>query len=205
MKKLLLAGVTTLLWSLPASAATMTGQLSVFGTSILDSQAQTITFLSAGPFQSMGPRYGIGDGLAFETGSFTVLGDGGSLVWRNQGIPLNFNNLGTGSDLFCGDTCLLAGINNGVTFTFNLLSATASSLDGMTVLGSGLVGLTGFDPTVASFSLTSQGGFNLGFTVDPPTAVPLPGTLPSLAAGLIALFALFRRRKTIIGAQSNPI
>jgi hypothetical protein len=201
MKKLFLAGVTTLLWGLPASAATLTGQLSIFGTSILDSQAQTVTFLSADPFQSMGPRYGIGDGLAFETGSFTALGDGGSLVWRNQGIPLNFNNLGTGSDLFCGDSCLLAGINNGVTFTFNVLSATASSLDGLTVLGIGLVGLTGFDPTVGSFSLTSQGGFNLGFTVDPPTAVPLPAAAPLFMAGLALVgWASRRRRKAPIVA-----
>jgi hypothetical protein len=205
-KKLLLAAVSaaTLLWSLPANATSITGQVSIFGTSILDSQAQTITFLSGSYFSSMGPWHGIGDGLMFETGSFTVLGDGGSLVWRNQGTPLGFNNLATGSDLWCGDTCLFGGANNGVTFTFNILSATASAANGMTVLGTGLANLTGFDPTVGAFSLTSQGGFNLGFTVAaPPVPVPLGSSmLPSLVAGLVGLFALHRRRKLYGAARA---
>jgi hypothetical protein len=53
----------------------------------------------------------------FEHGAPSALGDGGSVVWRNQGGVLGGT---TGSELNCGVNCLVAGVNNGLNFTFNV-------------------------------------------------------------------------------------
>jgi hypothetical protein len=200
-RKLLVAGMATGMFLCPANASTITGQLSVFGTNILDPQAQTITFLSGNPFSPTATAPGDSNTVVVtETGDFLGLGTGGTLTWRNQGTPIGFNSLGIGSNLLCGDNCLFTGSNNGVTFSFNILSNSATfDYPTLTVLGSGIGHLTGFDPTPGIFSLTSQGGPNLGFTfTDPPAPVPGPiagSGVPLLASGLIGLLALNRRRK----------
>ena len=173
----------------PANAIPITGQMSTFGVNDLNLEAQTITFISGAPFIA-----------ATETGSFSGLGTGGLLTWRNQGTPLNFNSLTTGSDLDCGGGCLFTGTNNGLTVKFNLLTESVSVVGGfLTLFGSGTAFLTGFDPTPGVFSLSSQGGSGLGLTFS-STTLSVPGPvvgagLPGLVVACIGLLALARRRR----------
>jgi hypothetical protein len=99
-----------------ASASTITGQISVFGTINLDLSGQTISFLSGNQFSPTATAPGDPNTVVVtQSGDFLNLGTGGLLTWRNQGNPIAFSSIGNGSDLACGPTCLFTGSNNGLT------------------------------------------------------------------------------------------
>ena len=148
----------------------------------------------------------IGFESRFQTGALTALGDGGSIVWRNQDSG-GFNFWTTRSDLSCGSGCLFVGRNNGLTFSFNVLSLSVATIQGdyAVVGGSGIASLTGFAPTEGTFftaisALAGPQPFAFYWGHPPPVSAPvianpIPGTLPLFVTGLGALGLLGWRRK----------
>jgi len=179
----------------PASAAMISGELSLSGGNNLDLMARTITFNFGNPFN-----------IATETGNFTTLGTGGSVTWRNQGTAISFDTLTAGSDLMCGTMaavpgCMFQGSNGGISVNFNLTSEDPAQIIGgqLILTGTGIVQLTNFDPTPGTFSLTTQGGTGTNLTFSSTvTAVPGPivgAGLPGLVAACGGLLGLARRRR----------
>jgi hypothetical protein len=112
----------------PANATMVTGELSLSGGNNFDLMAQTITFNFGNPFN-----------LATETGTFTELATGGLIFWRNQGVPINFNTLTTGSDLSCGPGCMFQGVDagNDVHVRFSLTAENPPQIVGDVLILSG--------------------------------------------------------------------
>lgn len=187
MRKFLLGSVVVLAMT-PAQAIPITGELSVSGFN--DLTLTTITFTGGSAVATGG-----------ESGSFTILGNGGIPVFRNEGTPIPFSGMTTGSNLSCGGGCIYTVTSNGATATFDLLTENAPVISGgfVDISGEGTLTLSGFDPTPGSFLLSAQGiGDNLTFSA---TSVAVPGAvagagLPGLvAAGALLMLGIGRRRR----------
>jgi hypothetical protein len=200
MRKLLLSGVALLALTGAAKADLITGQLSLFAVTELDTAARIIEFYS-------------GNALPPVTiGSFAGVGPNPALVWQNTGSDVAWSNIGSGSDLFCGANCLFVTATAGTFSWFNVSSAAVSPTSDLEIFGAGVMSLTGFDPTPGTFSMSGQAG-NFGaysawtaFTYIPNT-VHVPGPLagaglPGLVAACMGLIALVRRRKAAVSRCS---
>jgi hypothetical protein len=83
---------------------------------------------------------------------------------------------------------------DGDTYSFDMTSVIVQRTSTLTLLGSGILSITGFDPTPGTWVLTTQGsGADLTFSA--ASTVPEPGTLLLLGGGLVGLAYLRKRKK----------
>lgn len=87
--------------------------------------------------------------------------------------------------------------DDGITYDFAMTSVTSSVSPGgnsLTLVGSGILGITGFDDTPGSWVFTTQGNQAIG-SFSATSAVPEPGTILLLGGGLLGLALYGRRRR----------
>ena len=171
-----------------AHATAITGSLSLGGYANLNTVTQQIDFLAGNALSTFG-----------ENGSFTVLGNGGTVTFNNQGTWIDYTQLTTNSNLgSCGAGCIYTATNGANTTSFDLTSeSVVVSGVTLTISGTGTANLTGFDPTQGFFALTTQitGTPTTHVTFSTTTSVPEPETLALFAAGLLGLSIAIERRR----------
>lgn len=96
---------------------------------------------------------------------------------------------------------LFSAMSNGDTVVLDVLSDQFSKLgaNGIQIVGTGMVSLSGFDDTFASFSLTVPSGGKASFDLN--TQVPEPGTLALFGAGLLGCAIFVGRRRRSMNGQ----
>lgn len=133
----------------------------------------------------------------------TVLGPAAGIAvsLMQQGSFMNYTTLDTNVGP-CGVGCIYSAVNGLVSSTFTILAGYSILETGggsLVIEGQGVVTLSGYDDTIGSFSLTSQGGSSATLSWSSTTrGVPAPALgagLSGLLAACFALAVLGRRRR----------
>jgi hypothetical protein len=176
----------------PASAAPITGGISITGGDVTNQPAHTIAFVKATSVINNFANTGSFATVFTTTGTTAIamllegLPMGTAL---NYFVPANF----VGSDLFTGPSGLALLVST-FSATENLLTNT------LTFNGTGVLSLTGFDNTIGNFTLTTQIGSGIISTTTFSATAAVPGPivgagLPGLIAACGGLLAFARRRR----------
>jgi hypothetical protein len=179
-----------------AKADLIDGQISIFGTNVVDLSTNTIKFLPGSSFTT----------LFASTGDFTPFGVVlNPVTMRNENVVQGYTPalLTVGSNLTCGTGGVIGGCFfqttlGGVTAGFDLDAYTVDETNGLAINGTGIAYLTGFDPTPGFFQFTTQatGGVNISFSATAAVPGPIVGAgLPGLLVACLGLIALARRRR----------
>ena len=176
-KALALATIASLTWVAGATAAPITGNLSISGMDLVSETG--ISFPTTGD-------------LLYSTGSFASLGTCRDCVTLS---PITYApSVSSG--------LLYSIVKGAITSTFTLNpGATALVLPGMpgsvNIMGLGTATLTGFDATLGLISFTTQSGIPNAVTFSATTIatpVPKPASIALFGAGLLGLSLVRRRR-----------
>jgi hypothetical protein len=168
--------------TLAAKADPVNGMLSINGYD--NYSGDTVTFLGQGQTNAIAA-----------TGSFTSL-----FTSPNQTLAVDLNNFSFGSD-FNGPAQIFTVSNNGITATLTLDSikhGVVESNGDLWVRGIATLSETGYQDSLGTFDLTSQGGTNANVTFSATAVAPTPepSSLLLMGTGLLgSAGAFFRRRK----------
>jgi hypothetical protein len=165
----------------PAKAVGIFGTFSIAGANMVNYAADTITFSAAVPETEVAT----GDFLA-------TLGAVIVTTMQNEGAATSYLSLDTNASgpAACGIGCVYSATGAGAVTTFVINAGyTITEITGvaLTIIGTGIATLTGFNPTPATFVLTTQGPG--GASTFSATTVAVPG--PVIGAGLPGLLLAF--------------